>query len=340
MVPVVSPAVSFSPRRKNLWVSASVWNGDELIRVMPAGYGILRPMNWALGRAKRVLMTVTIPILVGTGLRDIQAQSKSTDRLSFEVASVKPNDRANPKMGKLQFLPSGRFVASNLPLYFVIATAWRLPPINQSSRLSGAPEWLQSESYEIEAIAEKTMIPPGMPAKARVDRMELMLRSLLEDRFKLSMRHELREMSVYAIVASRKGVRLQKSKLEEKDCAGLDSSWDGVSCHSLQGGVARGIHGEAVDLGDVALWIENWMDRPVVDRTEIKGLFNIQTEGWAPTQTVLPGANPNIDGDRPVNESDRQSLSSLLEKLGLRIESQRAFVDVFVIDHVERPTRN
>jgi uncharacterized protein (TIGR03435 family) len=96
--------------------------------------------------------------------------------------------------------------------------------------------------------------------------MKMMLRSLLEDRFKLTIRRETREMPVYAIVVSRKGARLRKAKLEEKDCAALGSNWDGVSCHSLQGSVTRGIHGEAVDLGDVAMWIENWTDRPVSDR--------------------------------------------------------------------------
>jgi uncharacterized protein (TIGR03435 family) len=297
-------------------------------------------MNAALGGVVRVLMAAAISILVGMALGEIQAQPRSTDHLSFEVAACKLNERANPRMGRLQFLPTGRFVASNLPLYFVVATAWNLPPINQSSRLSGAPEWLQSESYEIEAIAEKSMIAAGMPAKARADRMKLMLRSLLEDRFKLTMRNEMREMPVYAIMASRKGVRLPKAKLEEKDCAGSAFSLDGVSCHSLQGGVTRGIHGEAVDLGDFAIWIENWTDRPVVDRTGLKGLFNIQTEGWVPTQPVLPANSTTIGSDGAANESDRQSLSSVLAKLGLRIESQRALVEVFVIEHIQRPTEN
>jgi uncharacterized protein (TIGR03435 family) len=297
-------------------------------------------MNSALRGAMSLLTVTGVTILLGAGACDIQAQPKSAERLSFEVASVKPNKHANPKIGVLQFLPSGRFVARNFPLYFVIATAWKVPPINQSSRLSGAPEWLQSESFDIEAIAEKGVILPGMSAKVRTDRMRLMLRSLLEDRFKLTMRREIKELPVYAIVVSKKGVRLQKAKLEERDCAALGSSWDGVSCHSMQGGVTRGIHGEAVDLGDVAMWIENWTDRPVVDRTGLKGLFNIQTEGWSPTQQLLAPDTTPVGGDRAVNDPDRQSLYSVFEKLGFRIESQRASVEVFVIDHIERPTEN
>jgi uncharacterized protein (TIGR03435 family) len=298
-------------------------------------------MHSALRWDNALLTVVGMPILIWFAASDVQAQRESgDDPLRFEVASVKPNQHANPKMGELQFLPRGRFIARNLPLYFVIATAWKLPPINESSRLLGAPAWLQSETFDIEATAEKGVILPGIPAKVRTDRMKLMLRSLLEDRFKLIVRRELREVPVYAIVVSKRGARLQKAKLEERDCAGEISSWDGVSCHSLQGGLARGIHGEAVDLGDVAVWIENWTDRPVVDRTGLKGLFNIQSEGWLASQQVISSDSTHSGGDRAVNDSDRQSINSVFEKLGLRIESQRASVEVFVIDHIERPTGN
>ncbi len=171
--------------------------------------------------------------------------------------------------------------------------------------------------------------------------MKLMLQSLLADRFKLTTHREIREVPVYAIVISRKGNRLQKSRVDEKDCDAAPSNWDGISCHSMQGGVTRGLHGEAVDLSDVALWVENWTDRPVVDRAGLTGLFNIQTEGWSPMQGPVVRSDSLVGGgDKSANDSDRPTLFALLEGLGLEMLQARAPIEILVIDHIQRPTQN
>ncbi len=38
---------------------------------------------------------------------------------------------------------------------------------------------------------------------------------------------------------------------------------------------------------DLASFVANWPGRPLVDRTGIKGLYNIQTEGWTPMLAPL-----------------------------------------------------
>ena len=81
----------------------------------------------------------------------------STAPLAFEAASVKPNKSATrPGM---QFLPGGRFTATNMPLQLLIASAYDVP--FQSVRLSGGPNWIRSERYDIEATAGPGAIPPG-----------------------------------------------------------------------------------------------------------------------------------------------------------------------------------
>ena len=93
---------------------------------------------------------------------------------------------------------------------------------------------------------------------------------------------------------------------------------------------------------DLALFIANWTDRPVVDRTGIKGLFDIETVGWTPLRPrppLAPGAEPTAE-DVAMSDPTRPTLFMILEQLGLKLDSQRAPVESFVIEHVERPSGN
>ena len=152
------------------------------------------------------------------------AQTRST----FEVTSVKPNTSADFRGAQMQFLPGGRFVATNYPLQFVIATAWNVP--FQGPRLTGGPEWLRSERFDIEAKAAN--------AAVRHAEMRLMLQALLEDRFHLKMRRDTKELPIFAVIVGKNGPKLEKSTIEEKDC-------ETAPCHVFMGGRGRGLHGQA-----------------------------------------------------------------------------------------------
>jgi uncharacterized protein (TIGR03435 family) len=82
-------------------------------------------------------------------------------------------------------------------------------------------------------------------------------------------------------------------------------------------------------------YVNDFTDRPLLDKTGLTGFYNVQTEGWAPMNVRLPQT-----GDAAVNNFERPTLFEIFEKLGLEMESQRAVIDVFVIDHVERPSGN
>ena len=220
---------------------------------------------------------------------------------AFEVTSVKPH-KADSGRGSLpQFLPGGRFVSTGVPLKFVIAVAYNVG--FQSVRLSGGPGWIGSAEgvYDIEATAGPGVIPAGLPSKARSEKMRLMLQALLADRFKLKIRTETKELPVYAVTVAKNGPKLEKAKIEEKDCP--EPGTGGVACHSLMGGRGRGLHGEAVSLSDVLSYVENWTDRPLADRTGITGLFNVQTRGWQPSQPGRlrrRGQRRRMEGSSPI----------------------------------------
>ena len=263
-----------------------------------------------------------------------------SDHLAFEVASVKANNSIDFRNAQLQFLPGGKLVVRNVPLLMIVATAYNLP--FQSPRLTGGPEWDHAarERYDIEATAEKGAISTSLSTKMREDKTRLMLQSLLQERFKLNVPREPKEQPVYALVVAKGGPKLQISKMQEKDCA-EGPSGPQAGCHRIMGGQGRGIHGDAADIADVALFVQNWTDRPVVDKTGLKDLYNIQTDGWMPMRQRPPGPDGAPQGgDAGLNDPDRQTLADVFRQLGLRMESQRAVVDMFVVEHVERPGAN
>ena len=92
-------------------------------------------------------------------------------------------------------------------------------------------------------------------------------------------------------------------------------------------------------MSDVLPYVENWADHPLVDKTGIHGLFNIQTTGWLPMQ---PGPPPpaGAKGEDGTELADLPTIFGLFERLGLKLESQKLPVEIFVIDRVEKPSGN
>ncbi len=271
--------------------------------------------KWKAGR--RLLLAGAGMLAVAGPL--IRAQSQPTTPVAFEAASVKPQAPGDNGFAFPAFLPGGRFV-SKAPFPMVIAFAYNLPPLfNQNVRLTGYPEWERAVDaiYDIEATG---VIPPGLSESTRKDRMRLMLQTLLADRFKLKIHSETKELPVYALGVGKGGPKLQKADVEEKDCPDAPvNPAPGVpntACHSFVGGQGRGLHARAANMSDLVSYVENWTDRPLLDKTGLKGLYHIETTGWLPMAyglTPPPGAK--LDG---VDMTDLPTIFALFEKLGLK----------------------
>lgn len=266
------------------------------------------------------------------------APSKAQAGPAFEVASVKPHQAGDQQRSLPQFLPGGRFLSRGMPLIFVISLAYGVG--FQSPRLLGRPDWIYSPQgvYDIEATAATGALPAGLSDKERQRRERSMLQALLAERFHLKVHRETRVLPLYALVVAKGGPKLEKSKTAEADCAENAGS-TGAACHTIMGGRGRGLHGEAVTVGDIAAYVENWTDRPLLDETGISGLFNVQTTGWIDLQ---PGAAP-APGAKAEDGSDMADIPSLftvLDRLGLKMEARKGPVDVVVIDHLEKPPAN
>jgi uncharacterized protein (TIGR03435 family) len=265
-----------------------------------------------------------------------QSQTDVAAKPKFEVTSVRLNKSPDLSKGLIQFLPGGRLVVTNMPLMKIIAAAWDLPLQTQRLTLASGVR-MPGDIYDIEATPEKGTIATEEMPKTRGVKMQLMLQTLLEERFQLRVHGERKEQPVYALVIGKGGPRLEKSKFQEETCHDTGPRWlSNPACHFLQGGQEGGLLG-SVTIAQVVQYVNNFTDRPLLDRTGLAGYYDIQTEGWAP---MRPSLDVAAQRDATVSPSDRQTLFDVFEKLGLRMERQRAVVEVFVIEHVEKPSEN
>jgi bla regulator protein blaR1 len=250
----------------------------------------------------------------------ILAQTPATDtsRTTFEVASVRPSKPGNIGGISVRFLPSGLYTASNMPLGLLIRNAYgiRLP-----LQLVDAPDWIESARFDISAKAAV-----NQPSR---ELQQLLLQSLLTERFKLRVHRETRELPIYALVTARKdgqfGPQLRRAKVAA-DCRSLSPAQSTpASSPFIPCGMKYSDRSQSVANMPLGALIENLppLNRVVIDRTGLSGRFD-----WH----LLWESDPNATTDTP------SIYTALQEQLGLKLDTQRGPVEVVVVDHVERPT--
>jgi uncharacterized protein (TIGR03435 family) len=285
---------------------------------------------------------IAIPFLAATS--PVRAQSKAS--LAFETVSVKVNKSTDPRDMALQYLPGGRFVARGLPIPLLILEAY------PASRPVPSPEFqkldlsvIERGRYDVQAVAAQGTIPTDASSKVRNDKIREMLQALLADRFKLKVHREIKEQPVYVIVVAKNGPKLPQAQMQEKDCANKATDFaDPASCHIFGGGQGQVLHGQAVDMSDLAVSLSRFADKPVVDKTGLSGLYNIQTVGWVPLNPRPPRPDGGTEAQRAEDQAfadpNRPTLNDVLDKLGLKLETQSAMVETLVLDYIEPPTEN
>ena len=255
---------------------------------------------------------------------------------AFEVASVKLDKTAREP--RFQALPSGRISVVGYSLRMLIAQSHDIPFQSPAERIFGGPNWVRSEIYDIEAVPATGAFGPEMTPHARNEQIRLMLGRLIEDRFRLQIKRSTKEMPIYAVLLAKNGPKLQPARLSERDC---DSAEIRPPCHQLTGGQGRGLHSKAATVEDMAKFIEHWSDRPIVDRTGVSTLFEVDTEGWTPLTPRLPSPDGTISAeDQAISDPTRRTLFSIMDGLGLKLEPAKGPVSVYTIERAERPAEN
>src|SRR5438046_7793315 len=143
----------------------------------------------------------------------VHTASQANRDPSFEVASVKPNKGDGPTESSTQ--PGGRVTMINVPLRFLIRTAYQV----QDEQIVDAPNWIGAEHFDIIAKAPGD-IPRPIPGNAGP--LQLMMQSLLRERFKLVVHHEMREFPAYELALARRDGRLgPQLHPSTADCAAI-----------------------------------------------------------------------------------------------------------------------
>lgn len=260
------------------------------------------------------------------------AQSQAQTQ-GFATITIKPARSADPRTLRVQVLPNGDLIASAVPVVTLLSYAYDVP-VNPSPRLSTLPDWTFRERYDIEAKAPANAIPAGLEDSEVRSRMQQMIRRLLADRFQLVMRAQDETMSVYALTVASGGPKLQRSAITSKDCI-FDTDPEG--CHNFVGGLGHPLIAKAIDMDDLAHYISNWTDLPVVNRTALSGLYTVNTEGWVPMRLPPPPPNATPDAN---SFASLPTIFAVLGKLGLELKPQQDTLPVYTVERIERPASN
>jgi uncharacterized protein (TIGR03435 family) len=227
----------------------------------------------------------------------------SEKRAEFEVASIKPTATKDGSF-TFDFPPGGRFSGRNLAVQNLLRIAYEL----QDYQISGGQGWISSAGFDIEArAAAGTGELPGKQVRE-------MVQSLLADRFHLALHRETRPLPIYALIVGKTGPKLQAA---DSDAA---SNWSQKMGQLIT---------QKMSMTALASILTFDLKRPVRDETGLRGDFAFTLE-WTHGLGESDGGIPS-----------RPSLfTAVQEQLGLKLESTKGPVEVFVIDHVERPSAN
>jgi uncharacterized protein (TIGR03435 family) len=246
----------------------------------------------------------------------VSSSLKLPQPAAFDIASVKRNNSPDSR-SEFRTNPDAVTI-TNYRLRFLIPYAYKIAVY----QLAGAPQWLDSNKYDILARA---------PKGSSQDQIRLMVQQLLIDRFGLKFHRERKEISGYAVVLAKDG---PKFTIEKKpDQPGKDDGRVGAGR-----GMARG---HMISSAVFAQALSLYLERPVLDQTGIDGLFNFELR-WTPNETEpqLGGAALPV-GATSTDPSGPSLITALQEQLGLKLITQRSEIDMFVIDHLQEvPTEN
>jgi len=260
-------------------------------------------------------------------------------RPEFEVASVKPSEPVTNGRVSVGVHIDGAMVRCNfLTLLNYLNMAYDV----KDYQIVG-PDWLTTSHFDI--VAKR---PDGVEGEKA---LRAMVASLLEDRFKMVVHRETRDLPAYALVVGKGGLKINE----------VPPDTDGVDTSKVDVNVTGGQHGTTVDLGggsslsyglnkleakkvnfaSITDSLSKFLDRPVVDETGLTGRYNFTLEYSVSELKALVRASGADASQIPDFGGEQPSIFTSVESLGLKFEPRKAPVPVIVIDSIQKaPTAN
>jgi uncharacterized protein (TIGR03435 family) len=269
------------------------------------------------------------------------AQNPNAPR--FEVASIRPSASAIDDWQRIGVHIDGAMVrVAQYSLRDYIALAYR----TKAAQIS-APAWLAEAKFDIAA-----KLPDGAP-RSQVPEM---MQTLLEERFRLVLHHESKEMPVYVLSRGSGALKLKESAPDPDAPAASnvdvtvqgDKSGRGAVVNLGPGSTITNaggkIEGRRVTIAQMLSSVERYLDRPLVDQTGLTGVYDITIEySLEELRNVLRSTGAEKYNHIPDSAADQfpGSIPASFAALGLKFEARKAPLDVIVIDHMEKaPAEN
>jgi uncharacterized protein (TIGR03435 family) len=281
------------------------------------------------------LMTFAAPIILTLvwatqrrALLDAQGVAAASPVYTYEVVSIKlskPGNGIRMRIG-ITNTPDG-LTAENATLQSVITSAFGVLDF----QVSGGPDWLSTERYDIEAKMEASVadvLQKLRPDERRLARQK-MLQALLVDRFKLAIHRGAKELPVYALVITKTGPKLQEAKPGDTYPKGFKTADGCAGAGMMMIGESLGANtmtAQGVTIASLVDTLSASLGRPVLDKTGLTGRYDFRLT-WAPDENQTDSSAPSL-------------FTAIQEQLGLKLESGRGPVPTIVIDHIERPSGN
>jgi uncharacterized protein (TIGR03435 family) len=234
--------------------------------------------------------------------------------LRFEVASLKLA-HGDPYTSWVR--PSAgyeRYEAVNSPISLMLQVAFRIRP----EQIVGIPAWLDSRRFDMNARAEK-------PSTA--DELHVMLVNLLVDRMHLKYHRGSKDMQRYPLLVSKEGDRLSRRESAAGD------TWVDLHGHNLQ----TKMQGTNARMDFLAFRLAEELDRPVIDRTGLKGTYDFEVNYTRELPRNFPEGG-KLNGEEP--DTSGPTLFAALKQIGLELKAEKGPVDVIVIDRAENLHEN
>ena len=232
---------------------------------------------------------------------------------AFEVASIRPDP--GPWRVLHTYRSSGpRLTLEGYYLFDLVTEAYHLKNY-QVILAKSVPEKLALGTYyNVVAKAEGNRTPTKQEFRQ-------MLQNLLAQRCSLAVHRTTKEMPVYALVAGKNGPKFKETPPDTNEISHF-----GVNGRNQNFTLFK------ASMDDVAGSIQSafGVDRPVLDKTGLTGEYTVKLE--ATPEYVLSRGDPQT-GDVSV-------FRAVQEQLGLKLESQKADIEVLIVDHIDKPTEN
>lgn len=277
----------------------------------------------------------------------------------FDVASIKPS--APDSRGLMLMMTPTGLRMNGAQIQTLLQLAFGVEP----DRIVGAPDWVRSRRYEIEAKVKPEDAPKL--AKLTMEQKRPMMLRLLEERFGLKYHRESRQLPIYALVVAKGGPKLTESKPGEAmpgpdgrtgrpgdltatpgvtpSGSGSMAKFDGSPGMRNRPVIGEGMKMDAGGIqsrgGNTAFLahaLSGIVGRSVVDKTGLTGKYDFSLN-WTPDQSMRE-VEGGPQGEAPPDAVGPSIFTALQEQLGLKLESQKGAVDVIVIDRIDPPTEN